>query len=166
MLYPGLERMKPGVEQREPERDAGHGWPPSPSAETLEALAAELSDLLWRRQESVLEWLPSAAWRRSSAQNSALWREHLLAEIEDLAGELNKKVARYASIRAAHTSGGAAETADAAAMTWVHQTLEDIAAAALGMEIASREAFLRAKMAQEQHLEAEAAQEQTIRAAE
>jgi hypothetical protein len=39
--------------------------------------------------------------------------------------------------------------------------LEDIAATALGLEIASRELFLRAGTAEEQTLKVEAAQEQT-----
>jgi pyruvate/2-oxoacid:ferredoxin oxidoreductase beta subunit len=51
--------------------------------------------------------------------------------------------------------------ADSAAVAWIHQALEDIAATALGLEIASRELFLRAGMAEDQTLKVEATQEQS-----
>ena len=158
---PRPARMKSDADQRERQPEAEHEWPgsPSPSAETLEGLAAELTNLLWKRQEPVLEWPPSTTWHRSRAQNSGLWRDKLLAEIEDLARELNRKVARYSSMRAVQSPDGASGPTDAAAVAWMHQTLEDIGATTLGLEIASREAYLRAGLAEEQRLNVETAPE-------
>ncbi len=152
---PRPARMDSGADQRERQPDAEPEWAasPSPTAETLEGLAAELSDLLWRRQE----WPPATTSHRSRAQNPGLWRDKLLAEIEDLAGELNRKVARYSSVRAVQAPEGPSSPTDAAAVAWIHQTLEDIKATALGLEIASREAFIRAGMAEEQRLNVETA---------
>jgi hypothetical protein len=159
-----LGRMK--SDARTQQQDADQEWLLSPSAQALEELAAELAEFLGTRQKPGLERLPSSIWRRSSAQDSGLWRDQLLAEIEDLAGDLKRKVARYASLRAVQSSGARTGPADAAAVAWINQTLEDIAATALGLEIASREVFLRAGMAEEQNLRVEAAQEQTAGTAE
>ncbi|MFE4226536.1 hypothetical protein ACFRJ8_01465 [Arthrobacter sp. NPDC056886] len=156
-----IGRLKSAAEQRVQELDAGQEWPPSPSALALEELAAELAEFLGGRQEPGPERLSSYAWHRSSAQDSGAWRDQQLAEIEDLAGDLKKKVARYASLRALQSAGVSAGPANAAAVAWIHQALEDIAATALGLEVASRELFLRAGMAGEQTLNVEAAQEQT-----
>jgi hypothetical protein len=154
---------------RAQQHDADQEWPMSPSAQALEELAAELAEFLGQRQKPGLERLPSSTWRRSSAQDPGLWRDQLLAEIEDLAGDLKRKVARYASLRAVQSSpsfGARTGPADVAAVAWIYQTLEDIAATALGLEIASREVFLRAGMAEEQNLSVEAAQEQAAGTAE
>lgn len=158
---PRIGRMNSDAEQRAQELDGGQEWPPSPSALALEELAAELADFLGGRQKPGLERLPSYTWQRSSAQYSGAWRDQQLAEIEDLAGDLKRKVARYASLRAAQSAGVSTGPAHAAAVAWIHQALEDIAATALGLEIASRELFLRAGTAEEQTLKVEAAQEQT-----
>lgn len=160
-----LGRMQSGAEQRA-QLDVEHEWllSPSPSAQAIEELAAELAELLGKRRESGQERLPSSTWQRRSAQDTGLWRDQLLAEIEDLTGDLKKKVARYASLRSVQASGGPTAIADAAAVAWIHQTLEDIAATALGLEIASQELFLRVGMAQEQNVKT--AQEQTTGTAE
>lgn len=158
---PHMGRLKSDAELRARELDACQQWPPSPSALALEELAAELAEFLGARQIPGLERLPSSAWHRSSAQDSGAWRDRQLAEIEDLAGDLKRKVARYASLRAAQSAGVGTGPADAAAVAWIHQALEDIAATALGLEIASRELFLRAGMAEEQTVKVEAAQEQS-----
>lgn len=157
---PRIGRMNSDAEQRAQELE-GQEWPPSPSALALEELAAELADFLGGRQKPGRERPPSYTWHRSSAQDSGAGRNQQLAEIEDLAGDLKRKVARYASLRAAQSAGVSTGPADAAAVAWIHQALEDIAATALGLEIASRELFLRAGMAEEQTLKFEAAQEQT-----
>ena len=156
-----IGRMKSDAEQRAQELDAGQEWPPSPSALALEELAAELTEFLGGRQKPRLDRLPSSTWHRSSAQDSDVWRDQQLAQIKDLAGDLKRKVARYASLRAAQSAGVSTGPADAAAVAWIHQALGDIAATALGLEIASRELFLRAGIAEEQTLKVEAAQEQT-----
>ncbi|MGY3380204.1 hypothetical protein ACVWYS_002161 [Arthrobacter sp. TE12231] len=142
---PRLGHSQPDAEQRGQQPDAGRAWPPSTSALGLEELAAELAGFLGRRQRPGLNRPPSATGLRSSVQDSGVWRDQLLAEIEDLARDLKRKVARYASLRAAH-SGASTAPADAAAVTCIHQALEDIAATALGVETALRELFLRAGM--------------------
>jgi hypothetical protein len=164
---PRLGRMQSDVEQRA-QLDAEHEWllSPSPPVQALEELAAELAELLGKRQEPGQKRLPSSTWQRTNAQNTGIWRDQLLAEIEELTGELKKKVARYASSRSVQASGGPTAIADAAAVAWIHQTLEDITATALGLEIASRELFLRAGMAQEQRVKLATAQEQTVGTAE
>jgi hypothetical protein len=156
---PRIGRMKSDAEQRTQELDAGQEWPPSPSALALEELAAELAEFLGGRQKPGLEPLPSFVWHRSSAQDSGAWRDQQLAEIEDLAGDLKRKVARYASLRAVQSDGVSRGPADAAAVAWIHQALADIAATALGLEIASRELFLRAGMTGDQTLRVDATQE-------
>lgn len=80
-------------------------------------------------------------------QASGLRRDQLLAEIEELAGTLKEKVARYSSSRAVELSEHAAEQANRTALVWIHDALEDIAATALGIEIASRKLFLQAASA-------------------
>ncbi|WP_223986510.1 hypothetical protein [Arthrobacter sp. NicSoilB8] len=146
--------------------NAGQGWPPSPSALALEDLATELAEFLRGRRRPGPEQLPSSIRRRSGAQDSGVWRDQQLGEIEDLAGELKRKVARYASLRAVQSSGANTGPADATAVARIHQALEDMAATAMGLEIASRELFLRTGMAGDQALKIEAAQEQTARSAE
>jgi hypothetical protein len=125
-----------------------------------QALAAELADFLWRRQEPGLDQLPSSTSVRGSVQDSGIWRDQLLAEIEDLAGALREKVARYSGLQATQSSAQAAEPADESAMVWIQDALEDIAATALGIEIASRELFLRAASAGGQDSKSETAPEQ------
>lgn len=162
---PRRGRLLSFAEQR-PQDDAGLEWlsAPSPSAQAMEELAAELAELLGKRQEPAFGRLSSSIRQLNRAQDAGTWRDQLLAEIEDLTRELKGRVARYASLRAVQASGGAAARADAAAVAWMHQTLEDIAATALGLEIASGELFLRAGMAEEQNVNV--AQEQSAGTAE
>ena len=109
-----------------------------------QALAAELANFLWKRQEPGLDQFPSATRGRSGGQDSEMWRDQLLAEIEDLAATLKQKVARYSSIQAGQPSEQAAEPANETAVLWIQDALEDIAATALGIEMASRALFIRA----------------------
>ena len=133
----------------------------SPSAQTLEELLAdELADLLWRRPELGRDQVPSSTTQRSSALNSGTGWDQLLAEIEDLARELKTKVAQYALLRATKPPDVATGPANGAAGVWIHETLEDIAATALGMDLASKEVFLRAGLTGEQELGVETAQEE------
>ncbi len=161
-----------GVEADQPGQDGAggqetHRTPAPPTPQALEALLAdELADLLWRQQESGLDqWLPSTR-QSSSAQNSGMWWDQRLAEIEDLARELKRKVAQYATFRAIQSPGDTAGQENEAAVAWMHENLEDIAATALGMEMASREVFLRAGSAADQELKVETALEQTTGTAE
>ncbi|MGP4033663.1 hypothetical protein [Pseudarthrobacter sp. 1C304] len=68
----------------------------------------------------------------------------LLEEIEDLAVELKRKVTRFASFCEVQPFESASAAANAAAVEWAHEALEDIAATALGMELASGRALIRA----------------------
>jgi len=123
---------------------------PAPTAQALRQVpAAELAKFLWRRQEPGLDQLPSSAGGRGRGQDSGIWRDQLLAEIEELARALKENVARYSSSRAGHSSGLAAEPANETAVVWIQDALEDIAATALGIEIASRKLFLQAASARD-----------------
>lgn len=123
---------------------------PGPPAQTpQEVLAAELADFLWRRQEPGLDQLPSSTRGGSGAQDSGTWRDQLLAEIEDLAKMLKDKVSQYSLIREARISEQAAELTNESAVVWIEDALEDIAATALGIEIASRKLMLGAAVAGE-----------------
>lgn len=99
-------------------------------------------------QEPGLDQPSSSAGEPSGAPISGIWRDQLLAEIEVLAGALKEKVARYSALRAAQFSDQAGELADETAVVWIQEALEDIAATALGIEIASRELFLQAASAE------------------
>lgn len=161
---PHPEGIEPDVERpgapngRGPERK----HTPPPSSPALEGLLAdELADLLWRGEEPGLDQLFPSLRQRNSAQNSGIWWDQLLAEIEDLARELKGKVAQYAMIRAAQPPDGTTGTANEEAAAWIHDNLEDIAATALGMEMASREVFLRAGSTVGQDLQVSTAREQT-----
>ena len=144
---PSRERTEADAEQTD-QADAGaQERPPSPSlpAQTLDGvLADELADLLWRRPELGPDQSSSSSRQRYRAQDSGNWRDQLLAEIEALAGELKSKVALYAMARAGQSFDKTSGSANEDAVAWIHETLEDIAATALGVEVASREAFLRA----------------------
>ena len=109
---------------------------------------------------------PSSAGDRSSAQNFGIWRDQLLAEIEVLAETLKKKVARYSLLRATQSSEEGAEPANETAVVWIQDALEDVAATALGIEIASRQLLLRAASVGEQDLKSETAEEKTAGTAE
>jgi hypothetical protein len=124
--------------------------------------APELASFLWRRPEPGLDPAPSYAQERPAAEDSGIWRDHLLAEIEDLAEKLKEKVARYSLLRAAQFSDQAGELANEMAVKWIHEALEDIAATALGIEIASRELFLKAASAGEPVRTSGTSQEQTM----
>ncbi|MGZ3337228.1 MAG: hypothetical protein ACXVBV_18050, partial [Isosphaeraceae bacterium] len=70
-----------------------------------------------------------------------------MAEIEALASELQRKIARFALFCAVQPSGEASAPDNAAAVEWVHGALEDLTATALGMELACEQTFLRASQA-------------------
>jgi hypothetical protein len=151
---PIVDDPRPDRTEREAQRrdQAAEGTPerppmPLPSRAFDGLLAAELA-ALGRRQEPGRNQPRSYASQRSAARDAEIWRDQFLAEIEELAGELKKKVARYALFRAVQSNSEASSPDDDAAAAWIHETLDDIAATALGMELASREAFLRASQAE------------------
>lgn len=162
---PRSERWK-ATEQQAGRSDDGGEVPAPPGQAKRQMLAAELADFLWSRQEAGPDQPPSSSSVRGSAQDSGIWRDQLLAEIEDFAETLKKKVARYSLLQAAHSSAHAAESVNETAVVWIQYALEDIAATALGIEIASRELFLRTASAGDQESQSESAPEPTVGAAE
>ncbi|WAH99046.1 hypothetical protein [Arthrobacter sp. MMS18-M83] len=60
-----------------------------------------------------------------------------MAEIEELIAELKRKVARFALFRAIEFAHEASEPGNVAAFESMNDALEDISAAALGIELAS-----------------------------
>lgn len=133
-------RTKTNAEQRDQAANGTRERPPMPSlsAQAFDVLlAAELDDLRRRQQPGLNQPRPHAR-RHGSAQNSEVWRDQLLAGIEDLAGELKRKVAHFALLCAVQSSDEASVRANASAVAWMQEALEDIAATALGMEMESR----------------------------
>ena len=148
-----FHRSGPITENPRPERRKANEQPgqidggepvAAPGQAQQPVLAGGLDDSLWRRQEPGLDQLPTSTGGSSGAQNFGILRDQLLAEIEVLAESLKKKVARYSVLRAAQSSEEAAEPANETAVVWIQDALEDVAATALGIEIASRELLLRA----------------------
>lgn len=136
-------RTKTDAEQRSQTANGTRERPPTPSlsAQAFEVLlAAELDDLR-RRQQPGLNRPRSYSSRHGAAQNFDVWRDQLLAEIEDLTGELTRKVARFALFCALQSSGEASVRADTAAVEWMQEALQDIAATAIGMKMGSRAAL-------------------------
>lgn len=127
--------------------DGDQAAPPDQAQQ--QARAAELADFLWKRQEPGLDQLPSSTYGGSDEQDSGIWQDQLLAEIEHLAATLKEKVARYSSIQADEPSEQAPEPANETAVLWIQDALEDIAATALGIEMASRVLFIQAASAQD-----------------
>ncbi|HSL36697.1 MAG TPA: hypothetical protein VK883_07710, partial [Arthrobacter sp.] len=74
------------------------------------------------------------------------------------------KVARYSLTQTPPPSDLAAEPANETAVLWIQDALEDIAATALGIEMASRKLFIQA--ASEQDSQRETAREQPAGTAE
>lgn len=83
----------------------------------------------------------------------------LLAEIEDRITELKAMVTRFALIRSRQSCEEVWGPGNEAAVEWMHEALDDIAAAALGIELKSHEGLLRIKLAGVQDLMVEPAQE-------
>lgn len=90
---------------------------------------------------------PSRAGHPSAASDSDIWRDYPLAEIEDLITELKRKVARFALFRSIRFADEASDPGNVAAFESMNDALEDISAAALGIELASHQEFLRIRPA-------------------
>ncbi|MDI3210889.1 hypothetical protein [Arthrobacter sp. AL12] len=162
---PRPERGKQN-EQQLGQTDDGGQAPAPPAQARQQVLAAELADFLWKRQEPGLDQPPLSTGGGSGEQDSGMWRDQLLAEIEGLAATLKEKVARYSLTQAPQPAEQAAGAASETAVLWIQDALEDIAATALGIEMASRELFIRAGSNGEQDSTSETAHEQTPRTAE
>lgn len=161
--HPGLSKAN---EQQVGQAEDGEQAPAPPAQDRQQELAAELADFLWKRQEPGLDQLPSSTKGPSGEQDSGIWRDQLLAEIEDLTATLKEKVARYSLTLAPRPSAPAAEPANETAVLWIQDALEDIAATALGIEMASRKLFIQAASGGEQDSTREAARGQTAETAE
>jgi hypothetical protein len=85
--------------------------------------------------------------------------DRLLAEIEDRITELKGKVTRFALVRSVQSSEEDSGPGNEAAVGWMHEALDDIAAAAWGIELKSHEGQLQIKLAAVQDLMTETAQE-------
>lgn len=79
----------------------------------------------------------------SATPDSEIWRDYPLAEIEELIAELKRKVARFALFRSIRFADEASDPGNVAAFESMNDALEDISAAALGIELASHQEFLR-----------------------
>lgn len=145
-LYPGGpedddQQLAQGIEVEQV-------WePPAPTLHKLSAV--ERASSLWEEREAGLNALTSSASGGPWASDPLTSREQLLAEIEDLTRVLKEKVARYSALRANQPHAEVGERANETAVMWIQDALEDIAATALGIEVASRELFLRSASAGE-----------------
>lgn len=114
-----------------------------------ELLRAAMATSQWRQPDLRLNRTPSDAGRPEvvqdfNAQDSDRWNDPLLAEIEDLVAELKAKVARYSLLRSDPSRTDPSHPDNKTATDWMHEALEDIAATALGIELASQERIFRA----------------------
>ncbi|CAN7536040.1 hypothetical protein LJR078_003915 [Arthrobacter sp. LjRoot78] len=129
-----------------------------------ELLRAAMATSQWRQPDLRLNRTPSDAGRPEvvqdfNTQDSDRWNDPLLAEIEDLVAELKAKVARYSLLRSdssrtdpsrtdpSRTDSSRTDSShpdNKTATDWMHEALEDIAATALGIELASQERIFRA----------------------
>lgn len=103
----------------------------------------------------------SRAGRQSTSRRSQIWCDRFLAEIEDLIAELREKVAHFALLRSVQSTNGASGPGNEAAVELMNEALEDIAAAALGIELASHDGFHRMRSATRQDLIVETDQNQS-----
>jgi hypothetical protein len=109
------------------------------------SLRAALASTQWRRPDLRLTSVPPSAELPARTQDSQSGHDPLLTEIEDLVAELKAKVARYSLLRSDPSLAATTSLPDnRSAAEWMHEALEDIAATALGIELASQERMFRA----------------------
>jgi hypothetical protein len=110
---------------------------------------------------SVTNAASSCTRQPGAAPDSGPRLDRLLAEIEDRITELKGMVARFALVRSVQSSSSEEDSGpgNEAAVGRIHDALDDIAAAALGIELKSHEGLLRIKLAAMQDLMTEAVQE-------
>lgn len=108
------------------------------------SLRAALASTQWRRPVLRLTPVPPLE-QPDGTQDSETGHDPLLTEIEDLVAELKAKVARYSLLRSDPSLAATTSLPDnRSAAEWMHEALEDIAATALGIELASQERMFRA----------------------
>ncbi len=137
---------------RDQAADGAHQTTQSLPVQAFEGLPADLDSTLLKRQELSLNRRPSYARQRGAAPDFGICGDHLLADIEELVAELRGKLARFVVFRSLHSSDEASGAADEDATEWMHQALEDIAATALGTEVAYHEGVLRKRATAAQDL--------------
>lgn len=108
---------------------------------------------------SVTNAASSCTRQPGAAPDSGPRLDGLLAEIEDRITELKGMVTSFALVRSVQSSGEGSGLGNEAAVGWMHEALDDIAAAALGIELKAREGLLRFKLVAVQDLMTETAQE-------
>ncbi|MGM7775672.1 hypothetical protein ACSVHC_06555 [Arthrobacter sp. KNU-44] len=110
-------------------------------------LAAPFVGARFRRTSQIMPGDPSTrtsrARRPSAAADTETWRDYPLAEIDELIAELKIKVARFTFFRSMQFVDETSELGNGAAFESMIDALEDISAAALGIELASHQEFLR-----------------------
>jgi len=96
--YPRTDRTKTEAKQRGATAYGTYEKPPTAplSAEAFNVLLAAELDHLRRRPLTGRNRSRSCPWPHRDGQNTDVWRDQLFAEIEQLAGELKRKVARVA----------------------------------------------------------------------
>lgn len=109
-----------------------------------ESLKAAMAASHWRRPDLRLAQGTSDAKPSHGPQDSDNWSDPLLTEIEDLVAELKAKVARYSLLKSDPSLTDPSHPDNRTATEWMHEALEDIAATALGIELASQERMFRA----------------------
>lgn len=108
------------------------------------SLRAAMASAQRRRPDLRLTPAPPFAERPDTARDSDSPRDPLLTEIEELVAELKAKVARYSLLRSDPSLAAMSRPDNRSATEWMHEALEDIAATALGIELASHERMFRA----------------------
>jgi hypothetical protein len=101
---------------------------------------------------SVTNAASSCARQSGAAPDSGPGLDRLLSEIEDRITELKGMVTRFALVRSVQSSEEDSGPGNEAAVRWIHDALDDIGAAALGIELNSHEGLLRIKLAAMQDL--------------
>lgn len=147
--HPGNSENRTAAEQRRETLSPARERPPTPSpwAQAFNAaLAAELDALSKRRRPSVNQTRPYTR-EQGAAPNTDAWRDQLLAEIEALIEDLQRKTARFVLFCAVTPTGEASAPDNAAAVEWMHRALKDLAPTARGMQMACEETFRRASQA-------------------
>lgn len=160
---PRLNRSEPDPELRDNGSVGSPGQPAKPSLSAQPSdgprLTAALSGRLPSRQAPEVN-RSSRAGRQGTSPRSQTWRDQFLAEIGDLIAELREKVAHFALLRSVQSTNGASGPDNEAAVELMNEALEDIAAAALGIDLASHDGFHGMRSATGQDLIVETEQNQ------
>lgn len=139
--YPGGSNdIEQQIEQQIEQLDDGQPYlAPQPQTFQLEVGSADLDSSSWSRPQADDGSVPSSTTAGTWVHDSCVRREQVLAEIEDLTEMLKAKLVRYSALLANRRSAEVGERLNENAVLWIQDAVEDIAATALGIEVASRE---------------------------